>query len=149
MIKKEKDSLCVNCPSMGLECQGGACPYSNEYLSYRECDKCGQVDALGYYNVNGEELCTDCAFDKLSNFNDLLRFIEEDKCSMIDFYFNHICGCHIPLNENTVSDKALEIIRKECLEFPNMMYDELKEYCKGLKPEFLEWCGLQECDEVW
>lgn len=56
------ETECVGCVSMGLPCMGSSCPTRNVVRLY--CDKCGEeVDVL--YEVDGAELCSECALDAL------------------------------------------------------------------------------------
>ena len=51
-----RESQCVSC---GLPCTS-KCTYRGNYDTFLVCDKCGS-DVEKLYDVNGEELCIECA----------------------------------------------------------------------------------------
>jgi hypothetical protein len=125
-----------------MKCLTGDCPYDEPV----KCTKCGEDEEL-MFNIDGEILCLNCAFEKLATFNNMLRYIDSDKDYQIEFYLNCVCGSNIWADKEKVSDKVVEIVRKECLEFPNMLYDEMQEYCKEDEWHYIEWFGYKAIQE--
>lgn len=74
---KVKTNECVEC---GLPCLGVDCPNRNTYRYY--CDECGEegVD----YEIEGEELCEECAEKNLNEL--LLQLSIEEKAEAIGIY---------------------------------------------------------------
>lgn len=74
MIKEE--SFCVDC---GLPCLGESCP--NKHVKVRYCDRCQSSDAV--YEMNGEDLCSDCAADAIKEiFDDMTLREKAEACSV-------------------------------------------------------------------
>lgn len=70
---------CVGCPpEMG--CMGAACP--NRNVERHVCDKCGEA---AVYELNGEELCEDCAEDVINEAWNALS--SEEKADLLDVSF--------------------------------------------------------------
>ena len=52
------ENQCLGCEDLGMHCLGAACP--RRRVEVHVCDRCGEE--LGdFYEVDGEELCEDCA----------------------------------------------------------------------------------------
>lgn len=52
---------CIDCPSMGLPCQGDICP--NKPSQVLVCDECEAEEQLYRYGI--KELCTGCVLKQL------------------------------------------------------------------------------------
>jgi hypothetical protein len=153
MIKKETDNMCICCASMGMQCQGNnVCPYGDKTEYIRVCDKCEDADET-IYKVNGKELCEKCAFEELKNFNNMIKYVDSTKELQVQFYLNYVCGSDIDADKEKVSDKVIEIVRKECLEFPNMLYDDLSEFVADDVWDFVSFfaepCGSIDEEDLW
>lgn len=155
MIIHETDNLCVDCSSMGLSCNN--CKYSQpiEY-DVIVCSNCKEaVENVGeyYFIVDGEELCVNCAFEQLFDPKNIeqsvkraLEYIDSAKDLQVDFYLNWLCKSSIVTESEKVSDIVIDIIKKECLQYPNMLYDDLKYVCAQNKDNFVSF--FYEREEV-
>lgn len=60
-MSKTYEDECVGCSTMGLPCQGSACP--NRNVPHYFCDDCKdefEPEELYYDDVTDEELCATC-----------------------------------------------------------------------------------------
>lgn len=76
MIKTENQ--CVDC---GLPCIGDLCKYKNVIVRY--CDRCKSDGAV--YEMNGENLCSDCASEIVKDIFDDMTLREKAE----------VCGVHL------------------------------------------------------
>ena len=53
------ENHCCGCAVPGYPCQGSACP--NRRVEVHYCDRCGCEIEGNFEEVDGDELCSDCA----------------------------------------------------------------------------------------
>lgn len=73
------ENQCVDCV---LPCIGNSCPHKNVKVDY--CDECGDEGAK--YRMNGEDLCYDCAKNRLIEDFQNLTFPEQSKMLGVNLY---------------------------------------------------------------
>lgn len=71
------ENHCVDC---GLPCIGDSCPYRNVLVYY--CDDCG-CDRAKYY-IDGNDICEDCAKERIIDAFDDLTLSEQAKAVGVD-----------------------------------------------------------------
>lgn len=77
-MSRRIENQCVNC---GLPCLGCACPHRNVSVDY--CDDCGEEGAE--YRIDRDDLCENCAEQRIKDAFDSLTLSEKAKAVDIDF----------------------------------------------------------------
>ena len=76
-MSKKIENHCVDC---GLPCIGNLCPFRNVSVYY--CDECGDEGAE--YKLDGNDLCEDCAKERVKEAFDDLALSEQAEAVGID-----------------------------------------------------------------
>lgn len=76
-MSRKIENHCVNCV---LPCIGSSCPYHDVPVDY--CDACGDEGAI--YRIDGEDLCEDCAEERVKEIFDDMTLSEKAEVVNID-----------------------------------------------------------------
>lgn len=78
-----RESSCVSC---GLPCTSRCSYYGSEEI-YLVCDKCGS-DADKLYDVNGQELCIDCAIEECKD--EIIKEYKSEFQELAEMYLSEV-----------------------------------------------------------
>ena len=109
---------------------------------YRICDECKEfAEEVPVFNIDGTELCLNCAFDLLSTKDNMKKYINSDDEIKMDFYLNWLCNCHMAyLDSEKISETLYRVIEAY---YGDDIMDRLYGLCKADKEEFIEALGYE------
>ena len=141
MTKTITESGCVGCgvkPCMN-------CP--DIEITIHCCDRC-EDDSYVLYKVDDEELCEDCAYEKLATKEKLQEFIASEKELTVDFWLNWVMNCKFDcMDLEKISDTLIDSITNDLTRDNESTISEwMYDYAKKDKAEFLTFLDIPIID---
>lgn len=111
-------------------------------MVYWTCDECGRDDDI-MYRKNGRELCSECAFEEVTTYENMLAYINADEELKLDFYFNWLMNCSIDAwkERENISTEMYDLIDQYVVSLLTKEYmaKTLYGYVRQYKEEMLEY----------